>query len=29
MGEQQMDQIVDTVYNLDKLDDIGQVVRLL
>lgn len=29
MGEQQMKQIVDTLYNLEKLDDIGTLVKLL
>ncbi|MBI2988366.1 MAG: MmgE/PrpD family protein, partial [Deltaproteobacteria bacterium] len=29
MGEQQMRQIIDTVYNLEKLDDIGKLVKLL
>ncbi|MBI2986079.1 MAG: MmgE/PrpD family protein [Deltaproteobacteria bacterium] len=29
MGEQQMRQIVDTVYNLEKIDDIGELVKLL
>jgi 2-methylcitrate dehydratase len=29
MGEQQMGRIIDTVYNLEKLDDIGELLRLL
>src|SRR5262245_982502 len=29
MDEQQMREIIDTVYNLEKLDDIGNLVRLL
>ena len=29
MDEQQMRQIIDTVYNLEKLDDIGEFVKLL
>ena len=29
MGERQLKQIIDTVYNLEKLDDIGELVRLL
>jgi len=29
MGEQQMSRIIDTIYNLDKLDDIGELVKLL
>jgi len=29
MGEQQMKQIIDTIYNLEKLDDIGELVRLV
>ncbi|MBI2988439.1 MAG: MmgE/PrpD family protein [Deltaproteobacteria bacterium] len=29
MNEKQMRQIIDTVYNLEKLDDIGQLVKLL
>jgi len=29
LDEQQMRQIIDTVYNLEKLDDIGELVKLL
>ncbi|MBI2987665.1 MAG: MmgE/PrpD family protein [Deltaproteobacteria bacterium] len=29
MGEKQMRQIIDTVYNLEKLDDIGELIKLL
>ena len=29
MVEEQMRQIIDTVYNLDKLDDIGDLVKML
>jgi len=29
MGEKQMKQIIDTVYNLEKFDDIGDLVKLL
>jgi len=29
MDEKQMRQIIDTVYNLEKLDDIGELVKLL
>ncbi len=29
MGEKQMDQIIDTVYHLEKLDDIGRLVKRL
>jgi 2-methylcitrate dehydratase len=29
MGEKQMRQIIDTVYNLEKLDDIGKLLKML
>jgi hypothetical protein len=29
MGEKQLRQVIDAVYNLEKLDDVGKLVNLL